>query len=403
MGPTPARAPISLGNEADPAFSLMGFANAAEISEDGTTLIPYGNWPHSEGIQRFGLEQAQAIVARFKSTWGTFKRAIVGLPVFRGHPDIPSLANEYPDKTEYGQIADLEAKPEGLAFRLILSSAGAGLVAKGLKYISPHWLANAVGKQGDRTIYEPALLKSVGLTSRPNIPNKSLVNTAASMNPKLLTLLASILNLKPLANATVVTEAQVNDAAAALPEGFTLVTGEALANERTEKAGILTRATTAEKRVKELEDADNARQLSLANERKSSIANLVNEAVKAGKIRETDKAVWTRRLELDFENESKALGNSQALKTTPTAEQRRLADMDRKLKAGRGGEGTAPLANDGDSIGDLVNAELTAMGCTDSRSRGANYNQAFANVKRRKPDLFAPVEALQADGNGGAR
>ncbi len=69
---------IALANEAPIGkYAMAGFTNAAEIGADGWTIIPYGEWPHSQGIQQFAREQADAIVDNFKSGWARFKRAVI--------------------------------------------------------------------------------------------------------------------------------------------------------------------------------------------------------------------------------------------------------------------------------------------------------------------------------------
>ncbi len=380
---------ISLANEDAtlPDFELVGFCNAAEIGEDGWTLIPYGEWPHAEGIQKFGLDQAKAIVNSFKSTWGRFKRAVIGLPVYKGHPDLRGLENEYPDKTEYGQVADMEARPEGLAIKQILSAAGAALVEKGMRFISPHWLANEGGERNGIKVYLPASMKSVGLTNRPNIPNKSLVNSKSvqTMKPELFAAIIALLQLKPLANATEVTDEQLTAAVTDLSKRPTPDSLTTLANE---KSTLLTRATTAETDLAKAKEDLKTAQTALANAKTAKITELLDAAVRVGKIAIADKPVWQRRLELDFEAESKSLVNCVSLvKFTGTAEQMRLAALDEKLRKGDG----KMLPNEGaDDIQSLVNAEMATPACQAIKNAGARYNAAFANAARKRPDLFLP-------------
>lgn len=383
---------VWLANESAGAdFALIGFANACEMAEDGWTIIPYGEWPHSEGVQRFTQQSAEKIVGAFKSTWGAFKRAVIGLPVFKGHPDLTGLENQYPDKAEYGQVADMEARPEGLAVKQILSAGGAALVRSGLRFISPHWLANAVGKTASgATIYEPVLMKSVGLTNRPNIPNKSLVNTAEkSMKPELWLALIQLLGLKPIANAAEVTGEQVNEAVTALAAR---PTPEALANEKTAVVTLTDRAQRAETELAKVKTDLTTAATALANEKKTKIDETLNGAVKAGVITEADRPVWAKRLDRDFEGESVALVNcNPAIKVKPTVEQLRLAAMDKKLKNKDGTE----IANEGEdmNIGALVNAEMASPSCANIKSPTTKYNTAFANVARKHPALFTEKAA----------
>lgn len=380
---------VALANEnTNGDFALIGFSNAQEIGEDGWTLIPYGEWPHSEGIQQFAQQQAEQIVSAFKSTWGRFKRAVIGLPVFKGHPDLKGLENQYPDKAEYGQIADMEARPEGLAIKQVLSSAGAALVDKGLRFISPHWLCNAIGERNGVTVYAPVKMKSVGLTNKPNIPNKSLVNTAqaahSSMNKEAL---IKLLGLTPLANAAEVTDEQIT---AAITAALARPTAEALANEQTSVVTLTQRATKAEAELARVKADLETQATALANEKKAKIKDLISGAVRVGVIVEADRPVWEKRLERDFESESVALVNcNPAIKTKPTAEALRLAELDAKLRK-KGDKGSLANDMDGDdmNISSLVNAEMNSAACAGIKNPSMRYNKAFENVVRKHPALF---------------
>jgi hypothetical protein len=405
-----------LGNDGGSRFALLcGFSNAVEASADGWTVIPFGEWPHAEGIQIFGQQEATTIVENFKKGWSRFKRAVVGLPVFKGHPDIAdtfrpeiaretnpgakqalirkmqSFANAYPDKKEYGQIADMEVRPEGLAIKQVLSAAGAALVNSGLKFISPHWGAMPVGERNGKILWAPRDIRSVGLTDLPNIPNKSLVNTAhagtsKTMTPEQLLALIAILGL---AN-----DATVEQITAAVTERNARPTAEALANEKAQTIAATQRATTAETALATVTTERNTAATALANVRSKAIDELLVAGVKGGKITEADKGIWKKRLEHDFEGESVALANSQAMKTTPTAEQKRLAAADARLKQNLGNEHTEGGGAGGakPNISALVNAEMQSDGCKGIANTSARYNKAFANVKARHPDLFKPAE-----------
>jgi hypothetical protein len=118
-------------------------ANGAALGTDGWALIPFGDTRHSgrEGrgdvasarvnagekerplIQRFDRAAALAILNDFKAAWGSFKRAVVGLPIFKGHPDASRFEQQYPDKTPRGTIADMEVTDQGLRIRPVLGLA----------------------------------------------------------------------------------------------------------------------------------------------------------------------------------------------------------------------------------------------------------------------------------------
>ncbi len=202
---------IRLANESPLPAGLIaiGFANdlplpsaTAPAGADGWALIPYGEWPHEQGLQRFDRAAAEQMVAYFRNGWNTLKRAISGLSIYRGHPDlaaelrplldrttdehertalttrIASLEQQYADHREYGSIADLEVRDTGLALKPVLLPAGVALVNdEGLTKFSPHWLAVPLPPENGRPVFSPVLLRSIGLTDRPNIAGTSLINT----------------------------------------------------------------------------------------------------------------------------------------------------------------------------------------------------------------------------------
>ena len=378
---------------------VVGLGNAVEIGADGWALVPYGDWPHAEGLQHFGREEAQTIVGYFKNTWNRIKRAVVGLPIFKGHPDLPApIGNEYPDKGEYGQVADMDARPDGLAIKLILSEAGATLVERGLKYISPHWLANAVGKTtAGKTIYAPVFLKSIGLTRSPNIPCPSLVNSATSaahgagkttqenqVNKEAL--------IKLLGLANEATEEQITAAIVALqkrPEP------SALANETAAKTAAEGKVTALEGEKSTLATKVTEAQTALANERKARIDEVVADAIRKGVVTEAEKATWTQRLKSNFEAESKVLANAKPVIKTkselPDLLAKYQAILEKELANAGGGGGTDMTDEDkGAKIKKFCNEEMAKLGhITNVHSR---YNAAFTNVKRAHPELFGAVE-----------
>lgn len=193
----------ALANEGDPTHQarISALANGA-MDDAGWFVIPYGDSRHSgkEGrigserertpeqieaersgvIQRLTREDAVALVNDFKSTWTRIKRAVVGLPVYKGHPDAKRFEKRFPDKTPRGTIADMEAREEGLAIRPVLTGQGADDVDAGWNQPSPYWLLRPTGEEdeGGRPVLAPFKLLSLGLVPRGNIEGLSLVNAA---------------------------------------------------------------------------------------------------------------------------------------------------------------------------------------------------------------------------------
>lgn len=330
----------ALANEAAPeGVAVVGLSNElGALAGDGWAIIPYGQHPNDRGLQPFGKPEAERMVGYFKNGWNSIKRAFVGMPIYRGHPDmaktvraelkratepaqraslqalINSIERRYPDKTVYGTITDLEARDEGLALRVVLTEEGAALVNEsGLTSFSPHWLGLDGPPVNGKPTKIPVYLVSIGLTDRPNIPGTSLVNDQPEFSPTMkkhiLALLAAL--GRPLANEA--TDEQISAALeAASPVAQALIArpeATALANEQsraTQLAADLANANTA-----------------LANERTALAAVttarnelLVAEAIRAGRITEAEKPTWLGRLSTNFATESVALANERpAVKT----------------------------------------------------------------------------------------
>lgn len=405
---------VALDNDTAESASLI---NEVTVDDRGWAVIPFGDWPHEMGLQQFHREQAQEIVDRFSSMAGRFRRAIVGLPIFKGHPDhaVQEIANQYPDKEEKGHLSDMELRPEGLALKLVLSNAGAELVRRGWKYISPYWLARLLTKAGDAMrVYAPSEIRSIGLVVRPNIPSPSLANAARAanqtktMNPETLKLLGLAPDAKPEQIDAAIKQLQTQ--------------AGALANEQsahnTLKATLTARdgeITTLKATVATLTTEKTAAETTLANERTARIDDHVSFAIRTGRATEAEKATWAARLKANFSTESAALANAAPkvktasdipamLKTLEAQMRNGLANIDPKDKAGNqggyaaddpDGKDACGMGNDdiakmtseqrGAKIKGLVNEQMTLLQNSPEHQR---YNQAYANAKRANPRLF---------------
>jgi hypothetical protein len=331
------------------ASGLIGMANeiSGESTADGWALIRYGEWPNERGLQRFGKEQATQMVGYFKNAWNRIKRAFVGMPVLKGHPDfadqlrkelsrepsemkragLTQLINEieqrYPDKTIYGTIADMEVREDGLAIKPVLTEAGASLVnEQGLRFFSPHWLAVALPeKSAGKDIQAPIYMMSIGLTARPNIAGTSLVNTAPQVSPMNKTLV-----LKLLAAMGQPADASASDEQldAVLTNAIPVAAGFAARPEPTALMNEQSARNAAEAEKSTIAAKLTAAETALVNEQTEHVATrkarneaLVGAAVSAGRITEAQKPIWLGRLERDYATESIALVNEQgAVKVT---------------------------------------------------------------------------------------
>ena len=158
----------------------MILANAADggspfaIQQNNSFVVPYGEFPHKQGLQIFDRVAADALVENHKGllnklvSWARGDKA--SYPVYVGHPDLPGSKDI--DKRAYGWIENMRAENDGLHLDVKWSDAGRELVENAhFKFYSPLWWTKKV-KGGIR----PVGLKSMGLTNDPNIPVPALAN-----------------------------------------------------------------------------------------------------------------------------------------------------------------------------------------------------------------------------------
>lgn len=291
----------ALANETDSSVAIVmtPMANAMEVDSDGWALLaPYGDHPHARGIQRFTKEAGEALVSHFKSWGSRLKRAFVGVPIYRGHPDNRDFANVHTDKQEYGQVSGLEAREDGLYWKPTLNDAGAELVQQGFEFGSINWdcmpLANRV--------FQPMRALSVGLTDRPNIPGQSLANASSEDSPHNQNEKDTIMPpwlLELLGLPETASEDEVKAALAKMKEAAASQPSDAPAEMANELAANKAQIDTLKKKLDTVETT-------LANERRD---NAIAAALQEGRITAAEKETWQKRLDRDFEAESKALAN----------------------------------------------------------------------------------------------
>ena len=386
-----------------PILHYIGCANALTLDDQGWALIPFGDSKHSGAdprldqanarakgpqggkpiIQRFDREAAIALVNDFKSKWSSIKRAVVGLPVFKGHPDCKLFEKIHTDKTPRGTIADMEVTDKGLRFKPVLTQQGADDVHEGWDEFSPFWLLNKAGEEDGATVARPFMLKSIGIVPRGNIPGLSLVNadeddiSFSTMKNYIIKLLAAM--GKPVAaDASDEVIGQAVDAAC--PAIASANAAEAqLPTLKTEKDSLASRLSTVEAEKSRLE----GEKIALANakasadeafkaERRERSMLLVNAAVTDGRVpaSERDDLVVALCNAADFPAEVVKLASRQkGLKTQSTAKQ---------LGTERN--------QDGDVI-ELVNSRMT--------EKGETYEAAFAAVQAdpKNADLFKKMKS----------
>jgi hypothetical protein len=247
-------------------------ANIADASGEGWALIArYGDHPHpgppgavTPMLQRFTRPDAEILVANFNAGANRIRRAVVGVPIYDGHPDADGFDRLFPDNRPHGTFAELMARADGLYGRPILTATGGRLVENGKDRLSPLWQCEATGETLDgRTVVKPTRLRSVGLVTRGNIPGPSLLNSATripgSSDPgQKQTMKTKLIELLGLLGVTAAAEADDAAFGNAVDLGLTAATKSktelanartALAAERRERAALVVNSVWAAGRL----------------------------------------------------------------------------------------------------------------------------------------------------------
>jgi hypothetical protein len=161
--------------------------DAAALDDEGWALIaPFGEHPKTRIVKKNGRlveerfiqvldnESANQLLSRENSIFRRIRRAVVGIPVYKGHPDLRDFAPETaggPGKKEIiGTIHKVRKSGRGIEAHFVLTPGGADAVEKeGCKYPSALWFVQPIGKRGEATLARPFKLLSAGLTAHPNI------------------------------------------------------------------------------------------------------------------------------------------------------------------------------------------------------------------------------------------
>jgi hypothetical protein len=188
--------------------------DGAEMDAEGWALVaPFGQHPKTriyrdpadgqvkeqKFIQSLDNDAADAILSRENSLFGRIKRALIGLPVFKGHGDLneydpAALGNSAP-KVKLGVVDSIRKAARGIEAHFALDNDGAAAVAAGWKFPSVLWQVLPNGRQGDAIVGVPFKLLSVALTQRPNISGvESLANARDIVGDEVTSLHPSELN-----------------------------------------------------------------------------------------------------------------------------------------------------------------------------------------------------------------
>jgi hypothetical protein len=386
----------------DEQVGIVGLENEFSVGADGWVKIaPYGDSikerqvRHDTGtrteiyLQRLDKPAAYAMVRKFNSLLGKLKRFVVGVPIYKRHPDLTkitpnavatSLAN---DASEYGMFAALEAREDGFYGQPVITPAGKiAIENEGLKFLSPHWWALPIGKTSNGyPIMSPIELISAGLTDRPNIPGgEALANERQRKEETMKQKLISLMALFGIALANDASDEKIEEGLKQLETKAKEATG--LANEKTTLTTAKTEAETALANEKaahtttrtNLEGQLTEARTALANERKSRIELMLDVAILQGRITPAEKPQWASEMERDFAGKSTALAN-EAVKVKTTS-----------LTANLGArKGEATKVNDAQSqLIALANERMATAKCS--------WQDAWGFVTRQNPGLLEELK-----------
>ncbi|MCX6994142.1 MAG: hypothetical protein NT011_13510 [Kiritimatiellaeota bacterium] len=364
--------------------NISVLSNQFTLLQADWLTIPYGDHPHSQGIQRLTNASAKAMAGRFHSMRGKLARMFGGLPFFVGHPDDPAFANESTDKRAYGWIMDMQAREDGLAIQVKWNELGNQAISNAeYKWFSPRWAVKQIGSINGKDLFDPQWLISAGLTNRPNIGVMPLSNEDMSdMSNPSATQMKGV--SKPMKDALIKLLGLANEATdeqilSAIAQKATAdqAAAMALANEKTAHAYEKTLCnaaqvaqTTAETTLANERTARTAKeaelQAEIGKQKKARIDMVLANAIAAGKITEAQKPQWAADLDKDLDGKITELSNAQPIVKTAST----TGDL--------GGRNSETVSRQ-DKILTLVN-EKTA--------KGMDYDAAWAAVKKANPALF---------------
>ncbi len=334
---------------------IILLANEGTLDEEGWALIaPFGEHPKTRYVKKNGTvqcerfiqvldqESADQLLSRENSLFRRIRRAVVGIPVYKGHPDLgdysPETAGGGGKKEIIGAIDKVRKTERGLEAHFVLTPAGAEAVERqGCKYPSALWYVQPVGRRGGAVLARPFKLLSAGLTAHPNISGvESLANArhagpTQEQNPTKepdMKLIAGWLlaNGATLANANNPAESEV---LAALQKLHASAAGEAeaLGNENGalsgENSDLKTRLSNLQCSSTALENENGVLKAQATAERKGRAAAVVDLAIARGKLAVSERPARVQALEntADFDRDSAALLDAATrFKTASSAE-----------------------------------------------------------------------------------
>ncbi|AHF94600.1 hypothetical protein OPIT5_29305 [Opitutaceae bacterium TAV5] len=271
----------------------------ATNSADGfIPLAGYGRHPNKAGLQVLDIEAAVLMQAAHDTARARRGEEAASIPIYKGHPDSPSLAQTpgHDDTTRYGRILELDAREEAL-FGKVAWNAGYDPKTEAKKlFVSPGWAY----RQNDDGTITPVKLLSLGLVPNPNIADAPAVNVADGSAEKTSSgnsahtdtmkkeLVIALLNALGLTTAADATDEQLNTALGS-------AAGKAKELSDANTAGEADRAKAAAD-LAAVNSAVETAKAATAAERAAHINTILTRAIADGLITVAERGAWNTKL-----------------------------------------------------------------------------------------------------------
>ena len=356
-------------------------------AETWQRMVEFGEYPatvtingrEQEVVQVIDRQAGELMAENHATVINAIRHLGRGLPIFVGHPDNKGWLKENPgaDESAKGRIKSIEVRDDGIYMLTAFNDAGAALLggeAPAYSAHSPNWDMLPVAPGSKR--YRPYVLRSIGLTNRPNISSCVVgLNMAGSGDSP-----------SEPAGAGEEPENQTDNEMKLTAEALTALGFAPDATPTPEEISaavvkMLAEKTTAESAVTAANTRATTAQTELTNLRQNLVDGAIATAVNSGRITEAQKPQWEGLLKADFANASAALANLSPVTGLNTRNQ--LGDLGE-----RKGEGQPEAP--GNAI-TAINSAVTAYAKEHSLdlAKADDYDRAFAAVKTAKPELFA--------------
>jgi hypothetical protein len=345
------------------------------LQEDGL-FVPFGDFPHDVGIQRFDAEAANALIAELAGNPD-------GCPVYRGHPDVPGMMEDWPDRDAKGWTGSAEITAHngvpGCRFRVKYNADGLDIIRQAkLKFPSPFWRLKAIGTaENGQRIVAPVALISIGLVNNPNIPVPAVANSATP---------------QPQPGGQTATEkeiamrekliAMLRAASVEVPEGATDEQLLALVQQTVSTANQETEAEkqkAAEAVAKAESEKTNA-----ANARKTAAGAIVDLAIVQGKVPQAKRDEWLGKFDANFAAANVAVSALDPVIPLGAARSASVAGRQPKLDAAE-----MDAANARKEFLSLVDQEQTRLNGIYGANSAKARDTAWDGVARANAALYA--------------